>query len=228
MQYAHLDRIYVKPGQYVKAGTIIGTVGSTGGTPNSPTASFGASNAHLHFGVWDHKSNKMIEPTQFLLAAKAGWSDTTTMRPPDSYATTPDYLAGWGNKVAFPDGHVLTAADIDTIMGVLKSEGYFGPNTPLPGLGEYQTRSVLERYIGQPWTKTTQDSIAAAFGVAAQQNSPDAYLASVLGPFADIARNLSDPGLWVRVIALFVGIGVAGYGTINVLRATGGTPSNIY
>lgn len=222
-QYAHLNQIYVANGQRVKAGQIIGTVGSTGGTPNSPNASFGASNAHLHFGLWDHKTNKMIEPTTFLLAARAGW--TNTGKPPDA---SPDQLGAWGDNFRLPVGKTLTQSDIDSMISTLRDLGYFtGAAGPLPGLGEYQARAVLQGFIGKPWTKQTQDEMQAAFGVAAQQNSSDAYLGAIFGPFSDIARNLSDPGLWIRVLALIIGIGIAGYGTINVLRSTA-APANVY
>lgn len=64
-QYAHLDRFVVKEGQTVKAGDIIGYVGRTGGKTSSgayggPGAQFVG--AHLHFGVWDKKLNKMVKP----------------------------------------------------------------------------------------------------------------------------------------------------------------------
>ena len=43
-RYAHLDKILVKPGQYVERGTVIGKVGSTG---NARSKHYDAS--HLHF-----------------------------------------------------------------------------------------------------------------------------------------------------------------------------------
>jgi murein DD-endopeptidase MepM/ murein hydrolase activator NlpD len=56
-QYAHLDSINVESGQTVKKGQLIGTVGKTGFTIGNP---------HLHFGLWDTLSGKMIEPSGFL------------------------------------------------------------------------------------------------------------------------------------------------------------------
>jgi len=46
--YAHLDKQYVKEGQFVKKGQVIGTVGNTGNARTTP--------AHLHFGVIRGKS----------------------------------------------------------------------------------------------------------------------------------------------------------------------------
>ena len=52
--YAHLSEVYVKKGEYVKRGQVIGLMGNTGN-------SYGA---HLHFEV--RKDNKRIDPTPFL------------------------------------------------------------------------------------------------------------------------------------------------------------------
>ena len=52
--YAHLDSISVKPGQYVAAGSQLGTVGETGRTTGP----------HLHFEVL--KNGKRTDPNQFL------------------------------------------------------------------------------------------------------------------------------------------------------------------
>ena len=41
--YAHLDKQYVREGQYVKKGQVIGTIGNTGNARSTP--------AHLHFGI---------------------------------------------------------------------------------------------------------------------------------------------------------------------------------
>jgi peptidoglycan LD-endopeptidase LytH len=42
--YAHLDRQFVEPGTFVKAGDVIGTVGNTGNARTTPP--------HLHFGIY--------------------------------------------------------------------------------------------------------------------------------------------------------------------------------
>lgn len=41
--YAHLDKQYVREGQHVKKGQVIGTIGNTGNARTTP--------AHLHFGI---------------------------------------------------------------------------------------------------------------------------------------------------------------------------------
>ena len=42
--YAHLDQKKVKPGQFVKKGQVLGTVGNTGNAKYTPS--------HLHFGIY--------------------------------------------------------------------------------------------------------------------------------------------------------------------------------
>jgi murein DD-endopeptidase MepM/ murein hydrolase activator NlpD len=44
LYYAHLDAQFVEPGQFVRAGEVIGTVGNTGNASTTPP--------HLHFGVY--------------------------------------------------------------------------------------------------------------------------------------------------------------------------------
>lgn len=52
--YGHLSTILVRRGQYVKAGRIVGRVGSTGWSTGP----------HLHFTIW--KNNKLINPLNVL------------------------------------------------------------------------------------------------------------------------------------------------------------------
>lgn len=56
LYYAHLDDQLVQPGQQVKAGDILGTVGNTGNARNTP--------AHLHFGIYTFQG--AIDPWPFV------------------------------------------------------------------------------------------------------------------------------------------------------------------
>jgi hypothetical protein len=214
-QYAHLARIDVKPGQYVKRGDIIGTVGATGGLPNSPGATFGAASSHLHFGLWDRRTNKMIDPTKWLMAQRAGWSG-----PIDSQS-----LGAWGDQFSLPVGHVVTVEDVDAMMRTLRDNGWFkvdGGDGIMSAVGESVVRATLLRVaVGRQWNKDLQDDLQVAF-------AQDAANATALGgarPLIDAATGalgaLTDPGNWVRILALGAGTIMVGIGAYGVLRASG-------
>lgn len=53
--YAHMTSVYVSPGQYVKQGQIIGTVGTTGQSTGY----------HLHFGLWVGTEKGFVNPQNY-------------------------------------------------------------------------------------------------------------------------------------------------------------------
>jgi murein DD-endopeptidase MepM/ murein hydrolase activator NlpD len=55
-QFAHMSRMAVAEGARVKKGQLIGYVGHTGN----------ATGPHVHFGLWDHATNTMVDPTKYL------------------------------------------------------------------------------------------------------------------------------------------------------------------
>lgn len=57
--YAHLDKQYVKQGQWVHKGQVIGTVGNTGNARTTPS--------HLHFGV--KKGGSWVNPLPYVKGA---------------------------------------------------------------------------------------------------------------------------------------------------------------
>ena len=65
--YAHLDRIDVRPGQHVRQGATIGTVGKTGNARARDIAS------HLHFEV--HAGGRAVDPVTYLEPNHAGSTD---------------------------------------------------------------------------------------------------------------------------------------------------------
>jgi murein DD-endopeptidase MepM/ murein hydrolase activator NlpD len=178
-QYAHLARFIVREGQYVKQGDVIGYVGSTGGSPDSPTANFGASSAHLHFGLWDRKVNRMINPQSFL----ENW-DTSN-------------LGAWGDQISFPVGHVLTAEDIDSIMQTLKENGWFTGDSILGG-SETKTREILTSHIGDIWSTNFEQTL--------QQEFMDAAEAAVdpITALANIGPQIADTFTWIGFILIGV------------------------
>ncbi|HEY1112890.1 MAG TPA: M23 family metallopeptidase [Chitinophagaceae bacterium] len=73
--YAHLDKQYVKEGQRVRKGQVIGTVGNTGNARSTPP--------HLHFGVKQGKG--WVNPLPLVkdspkVAAKTTAKKTTTKK----------------------------------------------------------------------------------------------------------------------------------------------------
>ncbi|MGZ0051973.1 M23 family metallopeptidase [Brevibacillus gelatini] len=85
-RYAHMSEIFVKPGEYVTQGTVIGKSGNTGdvrsagvtsmGTyddPNSPRSK--GKGAHLHFEVWKDKT--VLDPLPYMKGTKQMFAAST-------------------------------------------------------------------------------------------------------------------------------------------------------
>lgn len=214
-QYAHMQDIFVRPGQYVKAGTIIGTVGSTGGLPNSAGANFGASNAHLHFGLWDHKLNKHILPDAYLQAVARG----------DTFSDG-DILGAWGDHVKYPTGHILTQKDVYDIVEKLQDIGMFDGQGPLAGVvGRQIVTGILLRHVGEPWNKELQSTLQAEFNQSATEAADLGGTAPAILAIGEFVGAAMDPANWVRIFAILAGVGLVAVGGIGVLRSTGTAPA---
>jgi murein DD-endopeptidase MepM/ murein hydrolase activator NlpD len=196
-QYAHLDKFIVKSGEHVNKGQLIGYVGATGD----------ATGPHLHFGLWDHAKNKMIDPTTFI--ASGGQTEVGS-------------LGAWGDIVSFPIGHIVTAADVELMMQKLRDAGFFG-DPSIPGaVSEGIVRGILTTAIGQRWDKALQDRLQAQFFAAAGQAVPDlGGIGDALGSIAGVAATLVNPANWIRILALIAGAGMVAYGGVSVLKASG-------
>jgi murein DD-endopeptidase MepM/ murein hydrolase activator NlpD len=69
LQFAHLQSIDVKVPDQVTVGQLIGRIGSSGFAHGS----------HVHFGLWDHATNKMIRPYAYLADLAAQPPTVTTL-----------------------------------------------------------------------------------------------------------------------------------------------------
>jgi murein DD-endopeptidase MepM/ murein hydrolase activator NlpD len=69
LQFAHLESIDVELGDVVAAGQLIGKVGATGL----------AHGTHVHFGLWNHPTNEMIKPYDYLASLVADPTNGVTV-----------------------------------------------------------------------------------------------------------------------------------------------------
>jgi hypothetical protein len=109
-------------------------------------------------------------------------------------------LGGWGNLISFPTGHTLTAADIQSIMTKLRAAGFF-PAGPAGALADKQYNDLLMTFVGQSWTKATQDSMAKAAAVAAT-SQPGSQITGALGTGVKLAVGFA--GLLVAVVGVWL------------------------
>lgn len=151
-------------------------------------------------------------------------TDPTSMVPPDATATAgkldPGIVGAWGNLVQFPAGHILTAADVEAIMGTLAAHGFFKDDPG--GIAQSITHTILLSEIGQPWGKPMEDRLAAKFGTAAAQALPKTPLDplfAVAGSLAQIVGALFDPRKWILFLALIAGAAMTAWGGANIARA---------
>lgn len=112
LYYAHLDQQLVQPGQLVKQGDTLGTVGNTGNARTTP--------AHLHFGVYTFRGP--IDPLPFVqknsakpaaVPAKSLDGYLRLLKAEKDISTkpntvvTPLAVASTGYLVALPNGQVM-------------------------------------------------------------------------------------------------------------------------
>jgi len=202
-QYAHMSRMAVSKGQSVKKGQIIGYVGKTGGkdskgNTNIPGAEF-VSGPHLHFGLWDKKAGKMINPTSLL--AGVGTMPKTPVGGPNQQAL----LAAWGGIVKFPVGHIITTADVDKMMDALKAANMFAGDgvSPVAGFAsEQQTRTILLTAVGKAWDKPLQEDLQKRFMAAASEATALGGIGTAIGDFGGVITKIAAYAAGILLLLL--------------------------
>jgi hypothetical protein len=133
----------------------------------------------------------------------------------------PGNLGGWNNLVQFPEGHILTAGDVETIMTTLHGADWFNPGSnPLffgldKAVAEDQYRALLMQQVGKPWNKTTQGNIVGATDAQAQADAGPLQALQALG---NIAGTIANPGNWIKILALVAGGGLVIFGGILIAK----------
>jgi murein DD-endopeptidase MepM/ murein hydrolase activator NlpD len=198
-QYAHMSAFNVHVGDKVGIGSILGSVGDTGN----------ATGPHLHFAVIDTVGGKKwIDPQSILagLASTGGFN----------------WLGAWDNAVSFPVGHILTQADVDTIIARLDAVHFFQATNGIPGLQQLTennardtTRSILLSHVGQAWNTTLEQQL--------QQQLFGAATAAISNPAQDLANlagKVFDPNTYIHMGALIIGVVIAFYGLKIVISGS--------
>ena len=133
--YAHLSNVYVKKGNAVKKGDLIGYMGNTG-------RSFGA---HLHFEL--RKDGKKIDPTEYL---ERDLPKPTTAEPKAKYkayagkwyAEVTDYNNKDTNGYAGVQGKKMTALAVKSTKGTIKYRAHLLNGEWLDWVDDYDTKKT--------------------------------------------------------------------------------------
>lgn len=135
----------------------------------------------------------------------SGGVSTPLTQHPSSTAT----LGAWADQIKFPIGHILTAADVESIVNTLDANGWFGSG--LAGLPSKEvTRGILKTHIGQAWNKSLENTLQSEFGTSADQANP----------ISGLGIDLSNALMFVAII--LVGIAFLFLGGIIVLKGPKG------
>jgi hypothetical protein len=113
--------------------------------------------------------------------------------------TTPETLSGFGNGVTFPVGHILTKDDVDKIMATLETQDAYKGYDPVSAqASREQIRSVLEKQIGNPWSREMLVNIQTGLGNNAQS-------ANVLGSNLEKGIEAASNGIGLPGFELALG-----------------------
>ena len=147
----------------------------------------------------------------------AGGTGTGTSKDPQNTD-----ICAWGGLVCFPNGKIITEADVNTIIAKLDAADFWntipGSNptgTPLDKVGQTLARNTLRdtlmvTLVGKPWNDANIKASGSSIHKAADEaNSGPSIVLNVFGGIA---------GKAVAVGALFVGVGLFGFGLYLVTK----------
>jgi len=202
----HLDDIFVKPGQHVSAGQIIGQTGGQTSGGDHPTLSKWSTGPHAHFGEFTNYTDSPIgtipqgpDPHPLLEQAKksgltgigAGSESVDTTGAVTEKEKAPAPLAYKVNAILseFPgfSGIALALDKASQFPGLI----WYDPNTTVQ-----DPRPWYERYLSNPAQAVEQD--LATF-------NPDNYIGPAIRSIADTIISNTIPFLF-RGVIVFIGL----------------------
>jgi hypothetical protein len=123
------------------------------------------------------------------VAADVAAAAPTGGYPSSKVGSTDQYLGAWNNSFTLPVGHVVTAADVTTMMTALDAGGYF--QNDVLGQARGKTQTILNGAIGQTWGKPLQDSLQTQLQAAGAASGDPLGIGAALGGLGSTVTTIA-------------------------------------